>query len=193
VPYTLETWPHIALVARTTVDPASVIPALRTAVLSVDPAIPVAGSTALTGFSPMTRFLSQDLVTRRYSTGLLIGFAGSALLLAVVGVYGILAYSVARRTQEMGVRLALGASPRDVLQLVMGQGMRLAVIGTAVGVAGAFALTRLLSTLLYGTSPTDPVIFIAVPAIVVLTAVVACLIPALRAAWLDPTVALRSD
>jgi predicted permease len=193
VPYTLETWPHIALVVRTSVDPASVIPALRAAVLSVDPAIPVAGSTSLTGFSPLTRFQSQNLATRRYSTWLLIAFAGSALLLAVVGVYGILAYTVARRTQEIGVRLALGAAPRDVLQLVMGQGMRLAVAGTVIGVIGAFALSRLLATLLYATSPTDPVIFMAVPTIVVATALVACLIPALRAAWLDPTVALRSD
>jgi predicted permease len=193
LPYTLEPWPHIVLLVRTSIDPASIIPALRRAVATIDPAIPVAGSTPGNGFSLMTAALSDDLATRRYSTWVLMGFGGCALLLAITGVYGLLAYSVARRTREVGVRLALGATPRIVLRMVVSEGLRLAVAGTVIGVAGAFALTRVLSALLYETSPTDPVIFVAVPVIVVVTAIAASLLPAARAAWLDPSSALRTD
>ena len=193
LPYTVETWPHMVLLVRTSIDPASVIPSLRTAVLSVDPAIPVAGSSPANGFSLLESALSEDLSTRRYSAWVVIGFGACALLLAITGVYGLLAYGVAQRTREVGVRLALGATPSDVLRLVFSEGVRLAVIGAAVGVAGAFALSRLLAALLYETSPTDPVIFVGVPIIVVIAAFAASLIPASRAAWLDPSVALRTD
>jgi putative ABC transport system permease protein len=193
VPYTVEPWPHIALLVRTSIDPERVIPALRSAVLDVDYFIPVLGSTPSNGFTLLTSALSEDLSTRRYSTGVVMAFGACALLLAITGIYGLLAYSVAQRTREVGVRLALGASPQNVLRMVVGQGLRLAVIGTGLGVAGALALTRLLASLLYETSPTDPVIFVAVSAIVVLTAVAASLIPAARAAWLDPSIALRTD
>ena len=193
VPYTLETWPHMALVVRAGVDPTSLIPDLRRAVIAVEPAIPVGGSSPGNGFTRMDAALSQDLSTRRYSTWLLMGFGGCALLLAITGIHGLLAYSVAQRTREVGVRLALGATPRNVLGMVAMQGLRLAVIGTLAGVFGALALTRLLAALLYETSPTDPIIFAAVPLIVLSAAVVASLIPAARAAWLDPSAALRTD
>lgn len=142
VPYTREVWPHIALVVRTAADPEATIPALRRAVLAVDPAIPVAGSAQLAGFQPMSRFLSQSLATRRYATRLLAGFAACALLLAILG---------------------------------------------------ALAFTRVLGSLLYETSPTDPVTFLAVAGIVVATALVASVLPARRAARIDPILSLRSE
>ncbi len=193
LPYTLETWPHIALVVRTANDPTALVPALRRAVIEVDPAIPVAGSSPGSGFGLMASNLSDDLATRRYSTWVVMAFGGCALLLAITGIYGLLAYSVARRTREVGVRLALGATPHRVLGMVVTEGLRLSLVGTVLGVAGALLLTRLLAALLFRTSPTDPLIFVAVPLIVMVTAVSASLIPAARAAWLDPSVALRRD
>ena len=193
VPYTLETWPHIALVIRTSKESGVLIPALRRAVLEVDPAIPVAGASAGSGFALMAGALSDDLATRRYSTWVVMAFGACALLLAVTGIYGLLAYSVSRRTREVGVRLALGATPRRVLGMVVSEGLRLSLAGTVLGVGGALLLTRLLAALLYETSPTDPLIFVAVPLIVMATALSASLIPAARAAWLDPSVALRTD
>jgi ABC-type antimicrobial peptide transport system permease subunit len=124
---------------------------------------------------------------------LLSVFAGAALLLAVIGIYGVMSYVVTQRTQEMGVRLALGATPVEIARLVLGQGARLVVIGLALGIAGAVALTRLMTSLLFEVTPTDPVTYGGVALVLAVTAVAACQIPAWRATRVDPLTALRSD
>jgi ABC-type antimicrobial peptide transport system permease subunit len=141
----------------------------------------------------MNDLLSDSVASRRFNMFLLGSFAMVALLLAGVGIYGVMAYSVAQRTREIGIRIALGAQARDVLRLVVGQGMYTAMIGVGIGLAGAFALTRVMASLLYGVSPRDPVIFAAVALLLSLTALVACYIPARRAAKVDPLNALRSE
>jgi len=191
VPYTRETWPGVSFLARVTGDAGAFIPALKRAVLSVDPGIPVTGSTAGGGPSPMGRGFSQALATRRYVMWLLGAFASSALLLALVGVYGVIAYGVSQRTHEFGVRMALGAGPRAVFSIILRQGLSLALLGVGLGVAGGIALTRLLTSLLYDTSPTEPATFLFVSLTVSATVLLASAIPARRASKLDPTVALR--
>jgi ABC-type antimicrobial peptide transport system permease subunit len=124
---------------------------------------------------------------------LLGGFAGTALLLAAIGLYGVLAYIVTQRTREIGIRVALGAQQRDVLGLVIGQGMRLALLGIALGLLGAFALTRVLQRLLFEIRPTDAPTFVAATALLSLVAFIACWIPARRAAKVDPMEALRHE
>jgi putative ABC transport system permease protein len=120
-------------------------------------------------------------------------FAGFALLLAAIGIYGVMTYSVAARKQEMGIRMSLGAEPRNIVKLVMGQGMRLALIGVAIGIAASLVLTRLISTLLFGVSATDPLAFSVAAVVLVTTALVACYLPARRATRVDPIVVLRSE
>jgi ABC-type antimicrobial peptide transport system permease subunit len=124
---------------------------------------------------------------------LLAAFSGIALLLAVVGLYGVMSYSVAQRTREFGVRVALGAKVRDLLQLVVSQGMKLVAVGLVVGVAGSLALTRVLSGFLFGVQPTDPGTFAVVSALLVIVGALACWLPARRATKVDPVVALRAE
>ena len=129
----------------------------------------------------------------RFSTWVLGIFAAMALVLAAVGIYGVISYSVAQRTNEIGIRMALGACRTDVLKLMVGQGLKLVLIGLAIGLIGALTLTRLLSSLLYRVTTTDPATFVGVPLLLVGVALLACYIPARRAMRVDPIVALRYE
>ena len=175
------------LVIRTKGDPANLAAAVRREVQAIDPDQPVAA------VKTMDQWLETSVAEPRYRTGLLALFAGLALVLASTGIYGVMSYSVAQRTHEIGVRMALGAGRFDVLRLVVGQGMLLVVIGVGLGLAGAFALTRVMATLLFGVTAKDPVTFVAVATLLTLVAFVACYIPARRATKVDPLVALRYE
>jgi putative ABC transport system permease protein len=193
VPYTSEPWPHSVLLVRTNRPSASVIPELRRAILSVDRDIPVSGSGRGAGIQPLVRNIDTLLATRSWMMTMVIAFAASALLLAALGIYGVTAFLVAQRTHELGVRVALGASRRQILSLVLRRGVVHALLGVVLGLTGAFALTRLMSSLLFGTSPTEPLIFVMGPMVLTLVAIVACYLPARRASGVDPVVALRAE
>ncbi|HVB57745.1 MAG TPA: FtsX-like permease family protein, partial [Candidatus Acidoferrales bacterium] len=176
---------YIAL--RASLPPARIVPQIRAAVRSLDPSLAVAD------IQTMDQRVSEASALRRFQTSLFGVFAAVALFLAAIGLYGVMAYSVKQRTPEIGIRLALGAQPSDVLKLIIHQGMILTVLGIFFGVAVAFALTRLLSSLLYGIAPTDPVTFIVVSAVLLAVSLLACYIPARRAMQVDPMVALRYE
>jgi putative ABC transport system permease protein len=177
---------HFTAVVRSEIDPASVISSARQIVRRLDPNVPPS-------FGTFTQVLSNSLKARRFNLTLVGVFAGTALLLAIAGLYGVMAYAVTQRTGEFGVRTALGASPGNILRLVLGQGIVTALIGVAIGLAGALALTRTLQSLLFGLSATDPLTFAVVALVLVLVALLACYIPARRAAKVDPMVALRYE
>jgi len=145
------------------------------------------------GAQTMNEIIASSLAQRRFSMLLLGVFAALALLLSSVGIFSVVSYITAQRTQEIGVRVALGAQRADVLRMILREGAKMTLAGAAIGVAAAFALTRLMAKLLFGVSATDPVTFVAVPVILVLVALAACYIPARRAARVDPLVALRYE
>jgi putative ABC transport system permease protein len=188
VPHAQEaSWNFMGLVVRTAGDPAAFANTLRREVQAIDKDQP------LYNVRPFDDVVMNSLGTRRVSMQLFTVFAVAALLLAAVGIYGVMAYSVTQRTQEIGIRMALGAQKSDVLRLVVRQGMTLTLIGVIAGLAGAFALTRLIANLLFGVAAIDPTIFIAISLLLIAVAFIACFLPARRAAKLDPVIALARN
>jgi putative ABC transport system permease protein len=175
------------VVIRTQADPSILIGAVRQEVQAIDPDQPMAA------VKTMNDWVDSSVAGARYRTTLLALFAALAMVLAATGIYGVMSYSVAQRTHELGVRMALGARRADVLKLVVRQGMILTVIGVALGLAGAFALTRVMATLLFGVTAKDPVTFSVVAALLIAVAFIACFVPARRATKVDPLVALRYE
>jgi putative ABC transport system permease protein len=187
-------WPHVelaysfmTLVARTDGDPLNYVAAVRREVQALDNDQPIAS------VYTMEQLMSESVARARFSTTLLAIFAGVALILAAVGIYGVMSYAVTQRTHEIGIRMALGADSRAVMRMVIRQGMTLAVIGVATGLAASFALTRLLATLLFGVSATDPLTFAVIAIVLTGVALAACFVPARRATRVDPMIALRYE
>jgi putative ABC transport system permease protein len=187
VPYPQSPETSVTLVVRAAKDPSSLAPMLREQVRALDPSLP------LYAVRTMEEYLAASVADRRVIALLLGSFAAVALALAATGLYGVLAYSVSRRTREIGIRVALGARPGDVLKLVVTQGMLLTLTGVAIGLAGGLLLTRFLSGLLFGVRPTDPLTFAGVSALLAAVALLACYLPARRAARVDPVTALHYE
>ena len=177
---------HFTAVVLSDADPTSIISSARQIVHRLDPDVPPS-------FGTFNQVLSNSLKARRFNLTLVGVFAGTALLLAIAGLYGVMAYAVTQRTGEFGVRTALGASPGNILRLVLGQGIVTALIGVAIGMAGALILTRTLQSLLFGLSATDPLTFAVVALVLIVVALLASYVPARRAAKVDPMVALRYE
>jgi putative ABC transport system permease protein len=196
---TKETKPHtyepfaqapnqfMTLIVRSSTDPSSLVPAIRSQVLALDSELPLQRVTTL------DRVIANSIRQQRFTSLVLSVFAVVALLLAAAGLYGVISYSVAQRTHELGIRAALGAQVKDVMQVVLRQGMAYVIAGEVIGIVGAFVLTRLLGGLLFGVTPTDVTTFVAVTIVLTLVASVACYIPARRATKVDPLVALRYE
>jgi putative ABC transport system permease protein len=187
VPQTQVPFSQLVAVVKTTGEPHSLISAATKQVAAMDQDIP------LFSVKSMPEYLSSSVAAPRFSTTLLSIFAAVALVLTVVGLYGVMSYSVAQRTNEIGIRLALGAQSRDVLVMIVKQGGTLILLGLAIGLAGAFALTRLIASLLFGVTAKDPITFAAVAVLLAIVALLACYIPALRATKVDPINALRCE
>ena len=178
---------QMTLVVRTTNDPHSVITAVQNEVHAMDNELPIFN------VKTMDDYISATVAGPRFNATLLVIFAGVALILTIVGLYGVMSYSVAQRTNEIGIRMALGAQTKDVLRLIVSQGFKLVLIGLGIGLAGAFALMRVISSLLFGVTTKDPLTFAAVAVLLTLVALLACYIPARRATRLDPLHALRYE
>jgi putative ABC transport system permease protein len=187
LPHAQDPWNAMALVARTNVDPASLAAALRQQVWSIDKDQPVFD------VRTMQEVRSMSVTMYSFSSVMLGIFAGIALLLASIGIYGVMAFAVTQRTQEIGIRMALGARATDVLRLVVSHGMKLALLGIAIGLAGAWALTRFMAGLLVGVQATDLLTFAVVPVFLFIATLLACYLPARRATKVDPLVALRYE
>ncbi|HEV8483087.1 MAG TPA: ABC transporter permease [Blastocatellia bacterium] len=186
-PLAQDTWRAAYLVVRAPPNPSSLVPAIREQIWELDKDIPIAK------VATMDQLLAESVAQPRFRTLLLGIFAAVALMLASVGIYGVISYSVTQRTHEIGIRMALGAQARDVIKLVIKQGIALAFIGVAIGLAASFALTRLMERLLFEVSTTDKATFAGVAALLIAVAVLACWIPARRASQVDPMVALRRE
>jgi putative ABC transport system permease protein len=186
-PYYQVEVPFGTFVVRTERDPAAMTSAVRSAMQEIDKDLP------LYGIKTAADVISDSVAPRRLNMLLLGVFASLALVLAAVGLYGVISYSVSQRTREIGIRLALGASNTSVLRLVVTEGLILAVVGVAIGAVASFFLTKFLATLLFGVSPTDPLTFAGISALLIIVSTVASLVPARRAMRVDPMVALRYE
>jgi len=178
---------NISVVVKTTSEPAAMLTTMRQQVSQLDPALPIFG------IQTMREIRNNNVAPERLNLGLLGGFAALALILAIIGLYGLLAFTVTQRQREIGIRMALGAQRFDVLNLVVGQGMRLILAGVVIGLLGSFALTRVLASVLFKVEPTDPLTFVTVTFSLCVVALLACYIPARRATKVDPMVALRFE
>jgi putative ABC transport system permease protein len=177
----------MTLAVRTALDPSSVTSAVRERMASIDRDV------ALYKVATMEELVSNSVAQPRLNLALLVAFASLALVLAAVGVYGVIAFGVSQRTQEFGIRMALGASPGEVLKQVFSEAGRLTALGLGLGITASLALTRVMSSLLFDTEPRDPLALGAAAAILASVAVAACYVPARRATRIDPLVALRSE
>jgi putative ABC transport system permease protein len=187
VPYAQAPFWGAVLVVRSNLSVAAVADAIRRDTRAIDKDLPV------TDIAAMPEIVDASVTQPRFQTLLLGSFGALALILAAVGIYGVISYSVIQRTHEIGIRMSLGAQPGQVLRLVMGQGAKLALAGVAVGIAAALALTRLMRSLLFEVNPADPLTFAAIAALLVAVALAACYIPARRAMRVDPMTALRYE
>jgi putative ABC transport system permease protein len=179
--------PAMSLFARTSLGPEGAAAAIRREIAAIDHDIPVYG------VQTMSNYLAQDVEQPRLSVMLLTGLGGLALLLAVIGIYGVVSYSVAQRTQEIGVRMALGATGRDVLRMVVGQAIALIAAGVAIGVGASLALGSVIRSLLFEVSARDPSTLVAIAGVLTAVGLIASVVPALRATRVDPLVALRAE
>src|SRR5207237_1862080 len=175
------------IVAKTEGDPRASIAAVQNEVKSLDKDLPTYN------IKTLDEYVAASVAQPRFNTLLLAMFAGLALILTAIGLYGVMSYSVTQRTHEIGIRMALGARQPDVLKMVVRQGMTLTVVGIGAGLIGAYFLTRLMSSLLFSVSATDPITFTAIPVVIAGVAVGACFVPARRATKVDPMIALRSE
>ncbi len=188
VPYYQVPWSRgMTLAVRTDADSAAVFGAVRARLRALEPAAPIFDVRS------MDQIVAQSVSQPRFSTLLLGAFAGLALLLAAIGIYGVISFSVAQRTQDIGVRVALGARRIDIMRLILGEGMLLTAIGIGIGLAGAFALTEVIGSMLYGVAGTDPTTFVGIPILLAVVALAAAWFPARRATRVDPLTALRHD
>jgi putative ABC transport system permease protein len=186
-PFAQQPFGSMSLVVRTTGDPTNLSGAIRSEVLSLDKEQPVSS------IKPLAQLVSASIAQQRFAMLLLGVFAAVAMVLASVGIYGVMSYSVTQRTHEIGIRMALGAGQRDVLKLVVGHGMLLTLIGVAMGLGIAFLLTHVMAALLFGVSATDLTTYAVFSVALTAVALVACLVPARRALKVDPMVALRYE
>jgi putative ABC transport system permease protein len=174
-------------VVRTQIEPGGLVGSMREAVQDIDRAQPV------TEVRTLQNVVSESVSQQRFNLTLLVMFGGLALLLSAAGIYGVTSYTVTQRTHEIGIRIAVGAKENDVLRLMMRQGMRPALIGLAIGLVSAVALTRLMKSLLFGVTATDPATFITLALLLMIVALLACYFPARRATKVDPMIALRYE
>jgi putative ABC transport system permease protein len=187
VPHAQSPWPDMNLVLRTDGDPLVLAAGIREKVHAISPEAP------LGPISTMHQILSDSVAQPRFRATLVGLFALAALVLAATGIYGVIAYLVSQRRNEMGIRLALGAESKDILRLIVGEGLKLIGAGILLGLMGALMLTRLLSALLFGVSATDPLTFVIIAIVMTTVALLACYLPARRATKVDPMIALRSE
>ncbi len=187
VPHAQDSWNSMVLTVRTNGDPNSLLRMIQSKIWSVDDKL------AVSEVRTMSEVIERELSRPRFSMFLLTVFAFTALLMAAIGIYGLMSYSVAQRTREIGIRMAMGALRKDILTNVTVRAFFLACAGVGIGIAGAVSLTRLMTAILYGVSPTDAVTFAIASGVLILVAIVASLIPARRASKVDPLVALRYE
>ena len=187
MPFYQAPFTDVSLLVRSTASSVLIVNGARAAIKEIDADLPVFEITT------MSNAVAESVAQPRFYAILLGSFAGIALVIAALGIYGVIAYTVSQRTRELGIRIALGAQRDRVLRLVIRQGLTLTLFGIVLGVIGAYALTRLITTLLYGVAPADPLTFAGVVAVFLAVAVLASYLPARRAAGVDPIIAMRAE